>query len=213
MVRLVVDSREKAKNTVVEYFRLKGFDVSVERLDAGDYLVTGSENYIVERKSLPDFAKSIVDLRLWEDLKGLKRVENARPLLIVEFGRLYGGFELSSVYGALASVVFDFGVPAIPTMNLGQTIMVLERLCVRALGKPSKTPVFKRKAETLEELQMRILCSLPGVSTARAKRLLRRFGSVRAVFNATAEELKTVELIGPRTAERIYEVVNAKYGS
>ncbi len=51
---------------------------------------------------------------------------------------------------------------------------------------------------------------LPDVGSARAVRLLNAFGSVEAVMTATTEELKSVEGIGPYTAERIKWAVSEK---
>jgi len=44
-----------------------------------------------------------------------------------------------------------------------------------------------------------------------AKNLLRHFGSVERVFAASEEELKAVALVGPKTAERIRELVGGEY--
>ncbi|MDD3710390.1 MAG: helix-hairpin-helix domain-containing protein [Methanothrix sp.] len=52
---------------------------------------------------------------------------------------------------------------------------------------------------------------MPGVGNAVAKNLLRHFGSVERVFAATTEELKEVELVGAKTAERIRELVGGEY--
>ncbi|NOQ28630.1 MAG: hypothetical protein GQ566_00815, partial [Methanosarcinales archaeon] len=40
---------------------------------------------------------------------------------------------------------------------------------------------------------------------------LRHFGTVAAVMSASREELMTVELVGPKTADRIREVVGGEY--
>ena len=58
-----------------------------------------------------------------------------------------------------------------------------------------------------------IVEGLPGVSAKLARRLLEHFGSVGAVFSASAEELRGVEGIGEKTAERIREAIEAGYAS
>jgi DNA excision repair protein ERCC-4 len=52
------------------------------------------------------------------------------------------------------------------------------------------------------------LQSLPGIGPDRAKRLLERFGTVRACFDASKTELQKVEGIGPKIAEAIDQVIN-----
>ncbi|MEM2168134.1 MAG: ERCC4 domain-containing protein [Candidatus Bathyarchaeia archaeon] len=211
MVKLVVDSREKVGGKVANYFKAKGYEVSVEKLEAGDYWILGAENYAVERKSASDLAKSLVEVRLWDEVKKLKEVENAKPVFIFEHGRLYGKVQLPVVLGALASIALDFEVPVLSSTSLSQTILILERLCVRAIGKgPSRPPTFKPRAETYEEKALRVLSSLPMVSAVRAKKLLERFGTVKNVVNATVEELTQTEGIGEKIAEEIKKVVEFK---
>ena len=69
----------------------------------------------------------------------------------------------------------------------------------------------KKTHRTLKEQQEYLVSSIPGVGNAVAKNLLRHFGSVERVFAATEEELKEVELVGPKTAERIRELVGGEY--
>ena len=46
---------------------------------------------------------------------------------------------------------------------------------------------------------------------AVARNLLRHFGSIEKVMTATKEELQEVEMVGPRIAERIRELVGGEY--
>jgi excinuclease ABC subunit C len=54
------------------------------------------------------------------------------------------------------------------------------------------------KAQTVSELD-----SVPGLGPARRAALLKHFGSVRAVSQASTEEIAAVSGIGPRLAETI----------
>lgn len=212
MVKVVIDSREKVKDKVSSYFKLKGYDVSVEALDAGDFLILGSENFLVERKTASDLAKSIVDTRLWDEIGRLKSVENVKPLLLFEYGKIYGELGLPSIYGALISIVFDFGIPVVSTNSLSQTMLVLDRLCIRAIGKErSRPPIFKPKAENDEDYVLRVVASLPGVGPSKAKMLLAKFETIRRLANASVEELMEVEGIGESTAEKIFKTFNWRW--
>lgn len=51
--------------------------------------------------------------------------------------------------------------------------------------------------------QIYILQGLPGVGPERARRLLARFGGVEAIVNAGPEELRSVEGIGKRVADKL----------
>ncbi len=52
---------------------------------------------------------------------------------------------------------------------------------------------------------------MPEIGPVVAKNLLKHFGTVAAVMSASREELMAVELVGPKTADRIREVVGEAY--
>jgi DNA excision repair protein ERCC-4 len=76
------------------------------------------------------------------------------------------------------------------------------------LRDPGYVPYRQAKAKRKKTAQLRILQSLPGVGPDRAKRLLERFGTVRACFGASTEEIMDVEGIGSKTAASIERVIN-----
>lgn len=66
---------------------------------------------------------------------------------------------------------------------------------------------YHRKLRRRQQLRS-LLDSVPGVGPARRRRLLRHFGSVRAVRAATLEELRQVPGIPPALAEQIYAILH-----
>jgi ERCC4-type nuclease len=60
-----------------------------------------------------------------------------------------------------------------------------------------RPPYRQAKAKRKKSRQLRILQSLPGVGPDRAKRLLEHFGTVRACFGASTEEIMEVEGMFP----------------
>jgi ERCC4-type nuclease len=52
---------------------------------------------------------------------------------------------------------------------------------------------------------------LPGVGPERAEALLRKFGTLSALFSASAEELEQVEGIGEKTARRLEELFRLRF--
>lgn len=59
---------------------------------------------------------------------------------------------------------------------------------------------FQRKQRSKKTLTSELL-KVPGIGKKTAQKLLRRFGSVKRIRNATLEELK--ETVGPKTADRL----------
>jgi len=54
-----------------------------------------------------------------------------------------------------------------------------------------------------------VLAAIPGVGDWRARRLLESFGSLRAVFEADADELADIAGIGPTTVESLRRTADA----
>jgi excinuclease ABC subunit C len=52
---------------------------------------------------------------------------------------------------------------------------------------------------------------LPGVSQAVAHRLLAHFGSIRALSQASLEEIAALRGVGRKNADQIFEVLRAPY--
>jgi len=113
--KLIIDSREGEPY---------GFDpqlVETERcaLVAGDYSLAGLEDRVaVERKSLDDFVATVIRdrSRFRKELKRLQAYGAAcivveADLADVLAGRYRSGADPASVFGAVVSIVVDYGIP------------------------------------------------------------------------------------------------------
>jgi len=79
---VVCDDREQASGVIAHLLVRPDVDVAVRRLEVGDYLIDG--RVWVERKTLADFAVSVVDGRLFGQATRLLRAAPGRALLILE---------------------------------------------------------------------------------------------------------------------------------
>jgi Fanconi anemia group M protein len=70
---------------------------------------------------------------------------------------------------------------------------------------------MQKRAWKPEELLVYVVSSLPGIGAKTANNLLKHFGSVRAVMNASKEELMEVDGVGPKRAEEIHDVLTMAY--
>ena len=80
--------------------------------------------------------------------------------------------------------------------------------------KNNNTPIqirTERKPDNLWEQQQFIIESLPNIGPVTAKKLLEKFGTVKAVLNASSDELQEVEGIGLKTAKNLVKVIESKY--
>ena len=71
--------------------------------------------------------------------------------------------------------------------------------------------VKKRKPLTLKEQQEFLIESLPGIGPSLSKELLKKFGSVKKIINASEEKLIKVPKIGKKKAEAIKKVLDENY--
>jgi Fanconi anemia group M protein len=203
-IKIIVDVREKNMAKLLHNYA----NIELKTLEVGDYVL--SDRVVVERKTAEDFVNSIIDKRLFSQLKNLRKVE--KPLLIVE-GDNFGRIHENALKGAILSIILDFSIPIIFTKNAEETADLLIKIAEKEQLK-EKRAVMVRYGKTtmsLKEQQKFIVESLPDVGGALAERLLKHFKTVERVFTAKEEELMKVEGVGKERAKKIREVLTAEY--
>jgi len=208
-MQIFVDSREREMAKLLES---RSIVVTVKNLEVGDYVV--SDRVAIERKTAADFVASIIDPQrnLFRQIADLARTYE-RPVLILEGRNLYSTqMNAASIRGAMISVAVDYGVPIIPTEDRDETASVIALLAAREMreGRPPKMHGHKT-ARTLKEQQEYLISSISSVGPTVARNLLKHFGSVEKIMTASSEQLQGVELVGPKIAERIRELVGGDY--
>lgn len=207
-VPIVIDVNEP--EDIPERLRELGVAIEVRRIAPGDY-VLGPIG--IERKTLSDFFNSMVRKRLFEQVQRL-RESYPQPLVILE-GDLteISTFKSPQAFlGALLAVEIGERVPVLPTADKEQTALLLSILWKRQeKGAAEYGLRHKPKTTTVEQRQRFLIEGLPNVGETLARSLLERFGSVRAVFNASAEELRRVPKIGDVKAAEIERLLDASY--
>ncbi len=208
---VIVDKREE-KSTVPSLLIRHGLSVRFDMLEVGDYALPG--DILIERKTVSDFISSILDGRLFEQALNLSRV-SANPTFVIE-GEIRNGlryFEnVNAFWGALASLIYDFKLRVFFTNSSEDTAALIYVISNRK--KKIEEDVWvkpKKKKVTVEELQISVLTSLPGIGPTTAKRLLKALGSLREVFNAEPNVLSTIGKISIQKSKQIHELINAKY--
>lgn len=211
-VRVFVDQRE-IRSHVAHALEKLGMDVSLTTLEVGDYVV--SDRVGIERKTAEDFLSTFLDGRdLFSQISDLVRAYE-RPLLIIEGEGLYTARQVhpNVIRGVLAAIAIDFGIPIIFSRDEEDTAALISIIAKRE-QVDSKRDINlhgKKSAATLKEQQEYLVSAISDIGPAVARNLLRHFGSVERIMTASREELMKVELVGPKTADRIKEVVSGEY--
>ena len=107
------------------------------------------------------------------------------------------GMKISSIYGALAYVSYKMGISVIPTRNLEDTAIVIERIAYREQVKDNN-PILSRKAPkgmSIEERRIFIIEGLVDIGVTKATLLIDKFRTPDKVFKA----IKNAEIIYTRT--------------
>ncbi len=211
-IRIYTDYREKGSGVIKELID-NDVNVSLDKLNIGDYIL--SSRVCVEYKTTEDFVNSIIDGRLLQQLKELKR-NFELPLIIIEGDQdIYSvrNINPNAVRGMLATINVSYGIPILYTKNCKDTAKLMEVIAKREQDISGKEFSLHgdKKPMTLKEQQEYLISALPGIGATLAKPLLSKFGSVKNVINATEDELKDVELIGKKKAKKIKDVVDGEY--
>ncbi len=96
------------------------------------------------------------------------------------------GMKISSIYGALAFVSYKLGISVIPTRNLKETAIVIERIAYREQVK-NDIPLLSRKAPkemSKKDRRIYILEGLVDIGPRKAKLLIEEFRTPHNVFKA-----------------------------
>jgi DNA excision repair protein ERCC-4 len=208
-INIIADDREHKSEVIESLIDIENVDVNIRRLSMGDYQV--DNRLLVERKTLKDFAVSIIDGRLFKQMIRLAN-SNSKVILIIE-GTASDTAELGmtreAMQGGLITVSLILGIPVLRSKNPSETAKLIvyagrqiESMAMGGVQRHGYRPKTKRKR------QLFILQGLPGVGPERAGRLLARFGSVEAAISASSSELQTVDGIGKSVAEKIKWMVS-----
>ncbi len=189
-VPIIIDTREKQSLIAANLIEKKA-NIDFEQLEIGDYLI---QDTIIERKTFSDFVGSMINKRLFDQLREIKKYP--KYFLIIEgFYYDYDKFNVheNAIRGMLLSIAIDYQIPIIYTENEEDTANFLilvakkyERPKQEMSIRPSKT--FK----TSEEQKQFILEEFPGIGPAAAKNLLDKFPTLKEVFNTTEEQLEKI---------------------
>ncbi|MFV1993843.1 MAG: ERCC4 domain-containing protein, partial [Verrucomicrobiales bacterium] len=194
-----MDDRERASGIPALLSAMEGVKVCIDRLKTGDYLV--ADRVLVERKTLVDFAASIIDNRLFRQATRLAKSPH-RPVFLIEgMSADMGEVKMSreSMQGGLIALSLVFDIPVLRSTDVRESarLIAYAALQLERVGKNPWNP-GGRKPKSAQGKKLRLLQSLPGIGRERAERLLAEFESVENCIRANATELCQVPGIGQK---------------
>jgi len=213
-VTIALDHRELSSNVAREIDRDGHTTIQKETLDVGDYVV--SEDVAVERKTVDDFLDSLVgDRDMFEQLANLSNNYNT-PILLLE-GPQEEIYTRRNIHENAIDGVFrtisTMGISLLLARNEEHTATHLIELAKSEQENQDKSISLHedKRTQSTEEKQEYIVASLTNIEQTKAKRLLKKFGTVENVFTADKEQLTEVEGIADKTASELREIVSTEY--
>ena len=150
--------------------------------------------------------------RLVNQLEGLQQYKN--KLLIIEGlseQELYTdsedriGMHPNAIRGFLLSILLKYKVPIIFTKNYEDTVKFISVLSKKK-SKEISLNVTRKSFNKKEQIQF-IIEGFPGIGPKTAKKLLKKFKTIKNIINASQEDLK--KIIGKKA--EIFKITEEKY--
>ena len=199
--RIVVDSNEQDSAYIRILAKDDLFQLQRERLEVGDILI---QNLIIERKTGQDLVNSIEDGRLFRQLIIMRRLYQKRLLLIEGAAHGRGKISRAAIEGTLTRISAYQQIPILFSEGSEMTARLIKRAALQLYGftSPQAARTIGVKS-THDFYQIHVLVGIPGVGLARARALIKHFGTLARVFMASADELQKVEGIGSYLAREL----------
>jgi DNA excision repair protein ERCC-4 len=213
LINITVDHRERNNRLLRILKRADGVRLEKGNLKTGDYRLN---NLTVERKTISDLVSSIKEGRLFLQASRLLKIED--PVLIILEGTLRdlqrSGMKRQAIQGALITIALRYKIPVLRSIAPEETALLM-LYSVRQIDKRTAFVLQSgRKRITGKNIpielknQLCMLHGIQGIGQQRALLLLKKFGSLSKLFNASIEELSEIPGFGEVCAKKIYDTLH-----
>jgi ERCC4-type nuclease len=180
-------------------------DIEICQLSVGDI---ESRGIIFEHKTPDDFIKSVYDGRIFTQIEEMKN--NYEHYYIVVSGSITDIISTPNTnYDSLVAAItscFARGCPVIFCDNYENTCDVIKKLSEKLTDNKNRSISVTKSS--IKDDQLRLICSIRGISETRGKILLDKFGSPMSVFNGTYEDITEICGIGDKTFDKMMKILN-----
>ena len=226
---LIADSYS-ANDTILRFLKEKGISIVETSLKWGQYMITDS--CVVYHMTSAELARMTADKTVFRRILDFKR-SAPEPIVIVEGDLLSHSDTVSigALRGALSFIAMHNRVPILTAATLNdvaEMIYIMTNQAQNGMGMtlsepaPAETAPVAETTEKLRggnghapkdpgELQEYIVRAIPEVGPATAKAMIKQYGTLRAVFSASAKDLTQVEGIGQKKAKKIVDFLDGKF--
>lgn len=188
---IIADIHEKNSLILAKLHRSTQVRLELKSLKIADYLIGQTA---IERKTVNDLISSMINKRLIQQLKQLQKYP--QKLLIIE-GNLSEVLEedtniSKALRGFILSIITNYQTPIIQTSDYEDTAKYLITLAKQQLKPQTIISLHSKIPKTIKEQKQYVLESFPNIGPAKAKKLLKKFKTIKNTINATEEELDDI---------------------
>lgn len=212
-VEVIIDSNEAAQNedlTEVIVLHEDVADFKIEPLDEGDIKI---QNCLFERKTPADFAQSLQEGRLREQVERMGDRGDQSFVLVEGNMEDFDSLEHTqippkSLRGMTASIIARNRTPVVFCSKPELLADMAVRLARKTAEEP--TTIQTTTTDTVREPTFieNVFLGVDGVGIETAEKLSEKFPSLQSVYNASQEELKAVDGVGETVAGEIHQTVH-----
>jgi ERCC4-type nuclease len=178
---IIVDTRGKGEAEIAKFLKEKNLLVEYRHIDSGDIVLVGPDTTVaIERKSISDLVGSVVGSKnswdktnhhLWKQIETMKNTYK-HSLVIIE-----GVIDMDNrtVCGIYTSLVVDWGIPVINTLDTKDTASIIAKLFTKYGAHRVASlhlPDAVRKSKNMRQIRLAMLCCVEGIGLATAKKLI-----------------------------------------
>ncbi len=200
---IIIDNRELRSGLAKELFK-RGVDFIAKQLSIGDYIIG---DVCIERKSAKDFYDSIIDKRIFSQMRSLKSNYDKR-IIIVEGNGCERNIHPNAVKGLIASIIIDYKVPIIFCEDEKETADFLQ-IIEKRVEKNVATISDNKKPKNELEIAKNMLSLLPGIGLKTADKIINHFKSIKNSLLASEAELSIV--IGEKSAKSVKGFIDKEF--
>lgn len=225
---LIIDSREKAGSKLVELVeaKAKALAIPTEKkwIEVGDYVY---DDVCFEAKSSIDFLGSVLSKRIWTQIDNMDR--HYKTNVVIIYGTIKEAIDAiiensyskmptasrkiifnNKFLGALGRITLDTDVKAFWVPTEKEAALLITSVCkMKPIDRDVIRPQVIKRIST-DDLRLDVLTSIKGISIKKAKALLNKFGSIVEIAHTPANEISSIDGIGPTIASRVLEVLNTE---
>lgn len=189
--KIIADIHEKDSMILAELKSNKDIELSIQSLKIGDYLINQT---VIERKTTNDFISSMLNKRLIQQLEQMQQYKN--KLLIIE-GQISSLFEKgnlhpNSIRGFILSIINNYKTNIIFTKDFQDTSQYLITLAKQQVKPKQEISLHSRIPKNLKQQKQYILESFPNIGPKKASLLIKKFKTLKNIFNASEEDLQEI---------------------